>query len=317
MKYICFKPYENFKRFDIIDTDRININELILKEYFKELKLDGFRFAPYSFSKIDTYHFCPKKFEYNYIIKPDIEKEPNEILEKGTLFHSFLEYAIVDKLDKFKLNESEYKALDSKKIDEVIIKVEKFLKSKLYKKIKRLKGEKFTEYEFFLNKKLKPTLKEEKALIRGFIDLLIYDEEERIAYIFDWKTGGKSKENLIRFPKPNRQLKLYSLWALQALDIDEVLTGFVYVEQDHIAQYEFFKEDLSQLKEEFTNLIESIEETEIFIKKESVLCDWCDFKSLCKGEEIAEQLFEQNDSKSIEEIRNNFIQKIQKATEKM
>lgn len=266
----------------LIDDACLTDSETTYK-HFKKKKLDGWKYSPYSFSKMETWVTCPKKFQYNYIIRPPREDVPNPILEKGTLFHGVLEFEMVDKLDEFELPDT-FKALDKDAAEKIITQALDFAEtSEIYNWIKSLKGIKVPEQEMFLGAELEPVDNMTIALIRGFIDLLVYDEETKSCYIFDWKTGGKSKDSLKKWPKPKDQLELYAIWANQVFDVEYIETAFVYVEHNYMAKYTFSADDIPTLKNKFKNKINNIETDKKFEKNLSQLCSWCDFRELCLG----------------------------------
>lgn len=326
MKYECIKDFPSTGS-SIGDTVEIEkqqdgnyliegvglIDSNVTYEYFKKKKLEGFTYAPYSHSKMETWVSCPKKFEWNYIVRPPRTQIASPILEKGTLFHAVLEFDMVDNLENFDIPDN-FSALTKKAAEDIIGQALDFTEnSKIYKWIKELKGEKIPEQEMFLGAKLEPVKTLEDSLIRGFIDLLIYDEETNSCYIFDWKTGGKSKEDLKKWPKPKDQLELYAVWANQMFGANYIETGFVYVEHDHIAKYVFEENDIKVLIKKFKNKINNIEIDESFDKNLSQLCAWCDFRELCLGLSIdrnpreitKEEIFAAGRNKSVKALSNN------------
>jgi CRISPR/Cas system-associated exonuclease Cas4 (RecB family) len=307
LKYKTIKNYLNFNIGDIVNIERNHdgyfikdnkISKKELKTHFEKIKIEGFKYAPYSHSKIEVWNSCPKKFFYNYVSDIELIKIPSPILEKGVLFHSILEHDMKNNLNNFHIDEK-FKALDNENISQIVDKSLKFIsKSKIYNKIKLLKGTRLVEQNFYLGKNLEPVKNLESSLIQGYIDLLIYDEKNNKCYIYDWKTGGKSKDSLIKFPKPKNQLELYSIWAFQIFPkINEIHTGFVYVEQEHIANYTFKREDLTSLKNKFLQNIDKIENDTKFKKNITRLCAWCDFRELCLNLDITKdpKLFTEQD----------------------
>jgi len=296
MKYICKKDFPGLGCVvgDTVNIERKENNKMLIedacltdkevvKDFFELKRLKGWKYSPYSFSKIDSWQQCPKKFEYNYIIKPEMEYVPSPVLEKGVLTHAILEFATINKLHKFEMND-EFKALKTKDAELIITQTLNYIENSAdYKWIKAIKGLKITEQEMFLGNKLQPVENLEDALIRGFIDLLIYDEKTNSCFIFDWKTGGKSKENLLKWPKPKDQLELYAIWANKLFGVKFIETAFVYVEQNHMAKYTFNENEIPFLIKKFEDKIENIETDKTFSKNLTQLCAWCDFKELCLG----------------------------------
>ena len=296
MKYECIKAFDGLgcSIGDVLEVERdtdgnyvidgaCSTSSEIVYEFFKKKSLDGWKYAPYSFSKMDSWVSCANKFNYNYIIRPPRTAKPSPILEKGTLFHAVLEFDCVDNLDNFEITDT-FSALSIDDSEAIIGQALEFtVSSEIYKWIKSLDGLKVPEQEMFLGGALEPVETLEDSLIRGFIDLIIYDEDTNKCYIFDWKTGGKSKEALIKWPKPKDQLELYAIWAHQVFGATHIEAAFVYVEHEHKAQYTFMAADIPQLIKKFQYKINHIEKDQAFSKNLTTLCLWCDFKELCLG----------------------------------
>lgn len=295
-KYRCIKPFPNtsMKIDELVEVEKkddgdyvidgaIGTSKDILDAHFEVARLKGWQHVPYSHSRMETWVSCPKKFQYQYIIRPERVQVPNPILEKGTLWHGVLEYDVTNNLDNFALDD-EFKALSLEDASAITEQALVFTEtSKMYKKIKTTKGTLVSEQEMMLGKNMYPIDDESETLIRGFIDLMIYDEFGSKCFIYDWKTGGKSKENLVKWPKSKDQLELYAIWAVEVFDVDFVETAFVYVEHDHMAKYVFTREQIPALKKKFISKIDRIEKDTSFKQSLGILCAWCDFRELCLG----------------------------------
>jgi len=295
-KYKCIKPFPNTtmqvgdvleiekrSEFEYVIDGAIGTTRELVYKHFELYRLEGYKFSPYSHSKMETWVSCPQKFNYQYIIKPPRTFVPSPILEKGTLFHAILEFDIEDDLDNFDIPDK-FKALTKKDKKEIVTQALTFtVKSKKYKKIKNLSGIKVPEQEMFLGSDLKPVETLQESLIRGFIDLIIWDEKTKTCHIYDWKTGGKSKEALKKWPKSRDQLELYAIWAHETYGAEVINTAFVYAEHDYLAEYRFTKDDINALKSKFQLKIEGIENDGVYGKNLTQLCAWCDFKELCLG----------------------------------
>lgn len=115
------------------------------------------------------------------------------------------------------------------------------------------------------------------VLFKGFIDLLQFDDSE--VHVIDWKTGGKSKENLQRFPKTTFQLDVYAYVAQKIFNPKRMIGKYVYVEHEY--EHVVTNFNPRETWREILWNIEEIEKTEIFNRNENVLCDWCDYRGLC------------------------------------
>jgi len=296
MKYECIKAFPGLgcEINDIVDIvktedEKYLIDETCLTdtdvvyEFFIKKMLTGWLYAPYSHSKMESWISCPKKFQYAYIIKPPSVRVDSPILEKGTLFHGILEFDIVNKLEEFSIPD-QFSALTHKDAEEIIGQALTFTEeSGIYKWIKSIKGEKISEQEMFLGDKLQCVDGIDEALIRGFIDLIIYDKTNNACFIFDWKTGGKSKESLIKWPKSKDQLELYAIWAYEKYGVEYIEASFVYVEHEHISKIVVDAQDIPSLKKKIQTKINNIENDSNFPQNLTTLCLWCDYKELCLG----------------------------------
>ena len=295
MKYSCIKDFDptGSKVGDTIDIVKTNEGYVIDEcatltaattyEFFKKYKIPGFKYAPYSFSKIDSFQSCPNKFNYNYIIRPEREQKQMPHLEAGSLIHSIIEQEIGGNLEDFE-PEADLTSLTREGAELTINKALTFIdESAIYAWIKSLKGVFVPEQEMFLGPDMKPVDTLEESLIRGFIDLIIWDEKTNSCYIFDWKSGGKSSQALKKFPKPKDQLEMYAIWAYETYGAEHIECAFVYVEHEHMAKYAYSADDIPTLKKKFLAKIDAIEKEEKFPDTYSILCLYCDFKELCLG----------------------------------
>jgi len=290
IKYKVIKENQEFnlKINDIIKIDKLDNRYYyrnkditnIMKEYFEMIKESKFKYSIYSYSKIDLWKSCPKKFKFNYIDKIQIPKIFNPITERGTLIHSILEFDLIDNLDNY-VSDEKYQLSEEEKL-KAVNDCLFFMQTPLYKEIKNLKGKPVTEQEFFLDSDLKPTLNANKSAVKGFIDAIIVNEDDKICYIFDWKTGG-TKEKLKKYPRSSDQLELYIIWAFQVFNVDTIKAAYIYVDLEHKQEFEYSKRDLNFLKEKFIKKIEQIEADNKFDYKFSKLCAWCAFKEHCLG----------------------------------
>ena len=123
-------------------------------------------------------------------------------------------------------------------------------------------------------------LEEEKGYwIRGVIDRLALLDHS-ILEIHDYKTSSRlpSQTDV----QSDRQLAFYQMgvegkWK----DIQEIKLIWHYLAFDVDVQSLRTPEELQRLRQETMELIKKIESDRDFSPKESPLCDWCDYQSLC------------------------------------
>jgi len=231
------------------------------------------KFTPYSFSRINTFENCPKKFDFNYIQKLGVWV-PNLATERGSYIHLLLENDTKEKPTKFK-----FTMIDDKIQQECIQIYEDFKKSDLGKEYFAYPAE--AEVEFGVKKEdgklVVCSYYDKEALFRGKIDHFI-DHKNGLLTMADWKTGKVSL-----FPAP-LQLAMYALWGfLKYPDVFQIKTSFVYVEHLEEKEYVFKREHLTALKKKVIEKIAQIETAKDFPKKESALCNYCEYrkKGIC------------------------------------
>ena len=221
---------------------------------------------------------CPAKFDFNYIQKLRVWA-PNMATERGSYVHTLLENDTKSKPTSFKFT----------LIDDAM---EKECKD-IYKNFKASDWGQFyfdeafdaqAEVEFGMkkgDKGLEPcSYYNKEALFRGKIDHFINDG--KMIYVADWKTGKISD-----YPAP-LQLVMYAVWAFNEFpDINTVISAFVYVEhpddENVVKEYVFEREHLPFLTKKVIEKIVNVETAKKFPKKETALCNYCEYrkKGIC------------------------------------
>jgi len=246
----------------------------------------------YSHSKLSTFEQCPLKYKFRYIdkIKPEIEKSIESYL--GSAVHDTLEWIYnsvkenseriinLDEVIEYYLN----KWKENVPQDVLIVK-EQFTSGDYLNKGIQFLIDYFQKYQPFKDgtleceKKITLTLDSNTNLI-GYIDRLVHDIEEGHYEIHDYKTAGTlpSQEKM----DEDRQLALYSIAIKELYGKDkEVILVWHYLAHNHKIVSRRTNEQLESLKEEIKELIEQIRQTEEFPPCKSILCDWCEYKSMC------------------------------------
>jgi len=234
------------------------------------------KFSPYSYSKINTYKNCPYRFKLQYIDKIKTPFVMNKSLEKGSFLHKGIELYLKDEIKK--IADFEFKVYNDEE------------KSKLFKQLKKiLKNDNIQYY------KTKENLYIEKGFgldidtlevkdynydsdIIGFIDLMFYDEDEKIVYIIDHKSG-KFNENQDKI-----QLYIYYLVALSLFPAEKAKLYFDFIEHNKSISFEFDKSEKEKIQNEVKKIIEMIEMSSSFPKKDT-FCNWCPYfeHNICDG----------------------------------
>lgn len=230
------------------------------------------KYAPYSFSKINVFFDCPKKFDFTYInkIKKDEFHEEPPYFIRGRFIHNYIanrlsggdgllnsKYGSVDAEDKMNLVEAADNALENP----YVAMSYEFEVTEIEKQI-------------WLGSNLKSSGKLGAAM-KGYIDY--YAVQDDFGMIIDWKTG-RYREN-----PSYSQLEMYAIWLMSKYkEVDEVDLMFYYIEHDNFSVKTVTREEIDDLK---YNLVERIsiieEETEFAPNPETKKCNACEFFGTC------------------------------------
>lgn len=219
-------------------------------------------FAPYSFSIINLYKQCPRKFKYAKIDKIPVEDVDDEPLVKGIAIHSILE-----DYPNFKPEHNKYFHF-----------VEDFINSDLGKKYLNSNG--IAEQSFGLNKDFTETSFWDKSgWYRGKIDLICTIDNQ--LNLIDYKSGKYKEEKWQDYS----QLMSYAVWLfLKYTELQTIRIAYVYVEHNQENELILNRKSLVPTLKDIITTSESIETCVIFEKKITKLCDWCPYQKHCKDD---------------------------------
>jgi hypothetical protein len=116
--------------------------------------------------------------------------------------------------------------------------------------------------------------------LQGYIDRLS-DLGNGVYGIHDYKTS-------MHLPTPediekDRQLALYSVGVHEKYpDAEEIKLIWHFLAFQKTLESSRTQEELEELKKQTINLIDQIEEARDFPPRVSALCDWCEFRTICK-----------------------------------
>lgn len=246
----------------------------------------------YSHSRLSTFEQCPLKFKLRYIDKiiPEIEKSIEAHL--GSVVHDVLEWLYQQVIKKTIPSIDDviidYTTKWEQSYNENIIIVKKELSTKDYfnKGLGFLldyytKHQPFEDNTLETEKRIIINLDEEgQYKIQGFIDRLVHNLETGEYEVHDYKTANNLplKEKV----EGDRQLALYSI-AIKELfgDDKEVCLIWHYLAHNQKICSRRTNVQLTQLKQETLELIKQIESTIEFPSNKTILCNWCEYKTLC------------------------------------
>jgi DNA helicase-2/ATP-dependent DNA helicase PcrA len=243
-----------------------------------------------SYSQLNTYEDCPKKYKYAYVLR--VPSKAHAALSFGTTIHNTLRdfysllrdsreglEGIVEKPTKEKLLELYKTHWISRGYD-----------SKAHEKKRKASGRKMLKEYFddLYDEDEKPYRLEEtfsvhvdESVFVGKIDRIdMVDDSKDLkeVEIIDYKTGKvKSKSNI----KKDLQLPLYALFAEEKLGLKVVSAKYVFVEHGEVVEVDISDEKKKQAREQIVEIIEKIKKKN-FAPTPGYLCKYCDYNSVCE-----------------------------------
>lgn len=246
----------------------------------------------YSHSRLSTFEQCPFKFKLRYIdeITPEVEQTIEAHLGKSV--HETLEWLYLQVRNNIKPTIdnmiNQYTEFWQKDFSNQIKIVRQNLTVKDYfnKGVKflidyYLKNTPFDDGTIELEKQISINLDSEgEYKIQGFIDRLVFNKKTGEYEIHDYKTANTipSREKI----ESDRQLALYSIGIKEIYKTKQnVNLIWHYLAHNTKIISKRTNEQLEKLRQEIIDLIKIIESTTEYPTYTSVLCDWCEYKSMC------------------------------------
>lgn len=218
----------------------------------------------YSYSKVNCYENCPRKFEFIY--KKFYPKSSNVFALKGTLLHAMIELYING--DDFDIpHEGDFEKLPLEEFNKFKEEFENIKKQPLIQQLKKIYG----NYEVVeMESKLSNIF--DDFSFNGKADTLVKNGNKVI--IIDYKTGAIREDFT--------QLKYYALIAsILYPEVEDFLLVLSYVAHNTDKRMVIKKSDIEEINEELLTKITDIIKVKTFEKKLSRLCDYCEYKNEC------------------------------------
>ena len=229
----------------------------------------------FSYSKINTYNICPRKYEFSYIdFYP--RKGSSDVVLKGTLLHKMIELYINDK-DYDIPYEKEFLSLKEEDFNAFKEDFEKIKEQPLIKQLKKMKD----SCEINVEQKLTNVF--ENFIFSGNTDTLVKNEKKLI--IIDYKTG-KVNQNF-------EQLEFYALVSSYLYpEVQDFLLVLSFVSHEQDLKITLKKEDMSKIENKLIKYISNINNSIKFDKKVGPLCNYCDYKDECDKKDKLNKILE-------------------------
>ncbi|MCX6666390.1 MAG: PD-(D/E)XK nuclease family protein [Euryarchaeota archaeon] len=247
----------------------------------------------YSHSRLSCFEQCSQKYKLQYVDKVETEVEGSVEAFLGTQAHETLEKLYKDLMHQ-KTNTLPdlldfLRAQWAKNWSDSIVIVNKEYNSENYQKMaEKYISDYYYRYKPFdqgrtiaLEQRILINLDESGEFkLQGFIDRLT-EKKDGFYEIHDYKTN--SRLPLPEYIKTDRQLALYSIGVKnQYPDVAHVRLIWHFLKFDKEIDSTRTDSELALLKKDTIALIEKIEREETFAASPSFLCEWCEFKPLCR-----------------------------------
>jgi len=205
--------------------------------------------TPWSFSKIKSFEQCPKKF-YHLKVAKDYKEPETEAMLYGTAVHEAAEEYIRDG----KPLPPEYDYIKAP-LDSLNMK----------------QGNKLCEYEMGLTADLEPCgFWDDNCWYRGIADLVILDEENKTAWVIDYKTSKNTRY------ADKGQLELMALCVFKHFpDIETVRGGLLFVVCNELIRETYGKDQAGKMWEKWLadyNRMEQAWKKDVWNAHQSGLC---------------------------------------------
>ena len=212
----------------------------------------------HSFSALKMYENCPRRYMHQRINK-EVQDEGSDASKYGERIHEALELRLRDQsplTDETKKYESLCAAIEQESED----------------------GELFVEQKMTLNKNLTPTeWFAPDAWFRSVLDVLMIHENQKKAFVLDWKTGKRRPDFT--------QMEIFALQVFKHYPkVDSVTSALVWL-GDYKMDTQVYKREQSnemwaKIMARINRIYESLEH-DTWPPKPSGLCPWCPAKHIC------------------------------------
>jgi hypothetical protein len=260
----------------------------------------------YSYSRVSTYFNCPAQFEFRYVRKIPSPAAEGVELFLGSRFHETMEFlyqqmprripTVNEIMDYFKSDwETHWKQALQKQKDRGFSTPLRIVQESQTIEDYFQKGQLFVEnyyhkYHPFdqdateaVELKVAFDLDSQKQYkMQGFLDRLARDSEGTL-WIHDYKTS--SRKMSAEDARYEDQLALYQIGLQQnpkygPQEKVKLAWHFVAFENDVVVSERNPKE-IEWLKQKYVGKIQTIEKAKSFPTKTSVLCQWCEYLTVC------------------------------------
>jgi DNA helicase-2/ATP-dependent DNA helicase PcrA len=243
-----------------------------------------------SYSQLNTYEDCPKKYKYSYVLR--VPSKPHASLSFGSTIHNTLK----DFYTLLKDSREGFEGIVEKPTEEKLLELydmhwlSQGYDSKDHEEKRRLSGKNMLKkyYKDLYSEDQRPYRLEESFSVHvgesvfvgkiDRIDIVNEGKEKLEVEIIDYKTGKVKNDANI---KKDLQLPLYALFAEQKLGLKVVAAKYIFVEHGEVVEVDVSEERKEAAKNRVVEIIENIKEKD-FAPTPGYLCRYCDYNTICE-----------------------------------
>ena len=249
----------------------------------------------FSYSQLDTYEVCPRKYEYAYILK--VPQKPNAALSFGITVHNTLNnfYALHKKAQEGIEGIVQYPTV--KELVELYGKnwVRAGYDSNKHEQLRKGQGEKilkeyfkkiYSKEERILNLEENFSVHTSEYSFGGKVDRIDLVEEVggiKQVRIVDYKTGKVKKEAEI---KNDLQLPLYAIFVEQKFGYKVVGARYIFLEEGISIDVDLSEKRREKAREKMVEIVSKIQSKNFMADPDPFKCSMCDYRSVCEFAKI-------------------------------
>jgi RecB family exonuclease len=263
----------------------------------------------FSYSSLDSYLQCPRKFRFRYIEKPKLPDIVPAQTYLGTAVHRVLhdlhthgnDGVLIPLEDALKIYHAEWEKVDPKlfavtsahySVDDYI-RIGREMLTTYYNRYQPFSEGTLLGAEMMLQFTLPGT----KAKFQARVDRL-WKRDDGVIEICDFKTGS-------RMSRPRDKSFYYQMggYELAVRDsfpqYEQIELAQYFLRQDEVVRLTLSSDDLDQIATEFRQAIGEISHAfrlDDFPTRESGLCNWCEYIELCPAKRHKQLLEESEDA---------------------
>jgi len=245
----------------------------------------------FSYSQLDTYELCPRKYEYAYVLR--IPQKPNSALSFGTTIHNTLKDFYTLLKDSKEGIEGIIKQPELEDLGNLYLKnwVKSGYDSKKHEELRKQAGKEMLKnyYEKIYSSDERPLNLEESFVVHigessfaGKIDRIDFIGEKngvKEVCIVDYKTGKVKNERDI---KSDLQLPLYAIFVEQKLGYKVAKAEYLFIEEGKRVEVDISEKRKEKAKERMVEIIEKIKTRDFTASPDLFKCSMCDYNSVCE-----------------------------------